>query len=43
MLHARHLRFAHPLSGEVLELEAPLPPEMRRYAEAHLALPPGRL
>jgi 23S rRNA pseudouridine955/2504/2580 synthase len=26
-LHARRLRFAHPASGEVLELEAPLPSE----------------
>ena len=43
MLHARRLSFAHPLTGARLELEAPLPPEMRRYAEARLALPPGRL
>jgi 23S rRNA pseudouridine955/2504/2580 synthase len=43
MLHARSLGFAHPLTGARLEFEAPLPPEMRRYAEAHLALPPGRL
>jgi len=26
-LHARRLRFAHPASGETLELESPLPPE----------------
>jgi len=43
MLHARRLGFAHPLTGEHVELEAPLPPDMRRYAEDHLALPPGRL
>jgi 23S rRNA pseudouridine955/2504/2580 synthase len=43
MLHARRLRLTHPLSGARLELEAALPPDMRRYAEAHLALPPGRL
>jgi 23S rRNA pseudouridine955/2504/2580 synthase len=43
MLHARRLRLSHPLSGARLELEAALPPDMRRYAEAHLALPPGRL
>jgi 23S rRNA pseudouridine955/2504/2580 synthase len=43
MLHARRLSFLHPLTGARLELEAPLPPAMRHYAEAHLALPPGRL
>jgi 23S rRNA pseudouridine955/2504/2580 synthase len=26
-LHARRLRFQHPASGEVIELQAPLPPE----------------
>jgi 23S rRNA pseudouridine955/2504/2580 synthase len=43
LLHARRLAFAHPLSGERLELESPLPPDMRHYAETHLALPAGRL
>jgi hypothetical protein len=43
MLHARRLSLTHPITGERLELEAPLPPDIRRYAEAHLALPPGRL
>jgi 23S rRNA pseudouridine955/2504/2580 synthase len=43
LLHARRLGFAHPVSGERLELESPLPPDMRRFAETHLALPAGRL
>jgi len=30
-LHAARLRFAHPLSGEILELEAPLPAELRDF------------
>ncbi len=30
-LHAARLRFAHPLSGEMLELEAPLPAELRDF------------
>ncbi len=37
-LHARRLRFAHPASGEVLELEAPLPPACTRLIEALGAL-----
>jgi 23S rRNA pseudouridine955/2504/2580 synthase len=43
LLHARRLGFTHPVSGERLELESPLPPDMRRFAETHLALPAGRL
>ncbi|MGH8720841.1 MAG: RluA family pseudouridine synthase [Burkholderiales bacterium] len=43
LLHARRLAFAHPLTGAPLRLEAPLPGDMRRYAEAQLALPPDRL
>lgn len=42
-LHARRLAFAHPLTGAALRLEAPLPDDMRRYAEAQLALQPDRL
>ena len=30
-LHARQLRFQHPASGEVIELEAPLPPECEAF------------
>ena len=30
-LHAARLRFAHPLSGEMLELEVPLPAELRDF------------
>ncbi len=43
LLHARRLAFAHPLTGEPLRLEAPVPQEMRRFAEAQLALQPDRL
>jgi 23S rRNA pseudouridine955/2504/2580 synthase len=32
-LHARRLRFEHPVSGEVLELEAPLPAECLKFLE----------
>ena len=37
-LHARRLRFTHPASGEVLELEAPLPAECEALIQA-LAAP----
>ncbi|MGD9835213.1 MAG: RluA family pseudouridine synthase [Piscinibacter sp.] len=30
-LHAKRLRFQHPASGEVIELEAPLPPECEAF------------
>jgi len=30
-LHAFSLDFAHPLSGEPLHLEAPLPPELAQF------------
>ena len=43
MLHARRLVFAHPLTGARLRLEAPVPGDMRRTAEAQLALQPDRL
>jgi 23S rRNA pseudouridine955/2504/2580 synthase len=33
-LHARRLRFEHPASGEVIELEAPLPPDCQAFIEA---------
>jgi len=32
-LHARHLRFTHPGSGEVIELEAPLPAECEQFLQ----------
>ncbi len=35
LLHARRLRFEHPASGEVIELEAPLPAD---FADAVAAL-----
>jgi 23S rRNA pseudouridine955/2504/2580 synthase len=33
-LHARSLRFQHPASGEVIELEAPLPAECKAFLSA---------
>lgn len=42
-LHARRLSFIHPLTGAALEFNAPLPPDMRRFAEVRLALQPDRL
>ena len=33
-LHARRLRFAHPASGEIMELEAPLPAPCTRLLQA---------
>jgi 23S rRNA pseudouridine955/2504/2580 synthase len=32
-LHARKLAFAHPLTGERLRLEAPLPAEISRFVQ----------
>jgi 23S rRNA pseudouridine955/2504/2580 synthase len=37
MLHARRIAFAHPVGGDRLQLEAPLPPEMKAFVEASLA------
>lgn len=37
-LHARRLRFDHPASGEVIELEAPLPSECKNLLQ-HLPTP----
>jgi 23S rRNA pseudouridine955/2504/2580 synthase len=42
-LHASRLAFAHPVTGAALRLEAPVPPEMRRFAEQQLDLPPDRV
>ena len=42
-LHARRLAFAHPLTAAPMRLEAPLPADMRRFAETRLALSPDRL
>src|SRR5687768_3597647 len=36
-LHASRLALAHPLSGERLRLQSPLPPEMAHYVERELA------
>jgi len=33
-LHARRLRFSHPVTGHVLEITAPLPPDIERTLEA---------
>jgi 23S rRNA pseudouridine955/2504/2580 synthase len=32
-LHAHRIAFAHPLSGELLQLEAPLPGELQRFLD----------
>lgn len=36
-LHASRLAFAHPISGEMVKLQAPLPAEMKDFVDAHLA------
>jgi len=33
MLHARYLGFVHPVKGEYMEFEAPLPEEMKKFIE----------
>jgi 23S rRNA pseudouridine1911/1915/1917 synthase len=33
-LHARHLGFAHPITGERIELESPLPEDLAHLFEA---------
>ncbi len=38
-LHARRLRFEHPASGEVIELETPLPPECTALIAALTSIP----
>lgn len=38
MLHARHLAFAHPLTGEQVRAEAPLPDDFQRALRALRAL-----
>ena len=43
LLHARRLSFVHPLAGSALRFDAPLPPDMRQFAEARLALQPDRI
>ena len=35
-LHARKLSLAHPLTGEALAFESPLPPDMQRYVSDRL-------
>jgi 23S rRNA pseudouridine955/2504/2580 synthase len=36
-LHASRLAFAHPLSGERIELKAPLPPEIKKFVDSEVA------
>jgi 23S rRNA pseudouridine955/2504/2580 synthase len=43
LLHAWRLAFTHPLTGEALRFESPLPADLRRFAESRLALPPDRI
>lgn len=35
-LHARRLSLAHPLTGESLKFDSPLPPEMRQFLETRI-------
>lgn len=37
LLHARRLALRHPLSGERLRFEAPLPEDMRRFVDEHFS------
>jgi 23S rRNA pseudouridine955/2504/2580 synthase len=39
-LHAWRLQFTHPASGERVELQAELPPELKNFAEHVLSSPP---
>ena len=41
-LHAASLSFAHPLTGEALTLEAPLPRELEAFREKHMSEPAPR-
>jgi len=41
-LHAWRLAFPHPLRGQRIELEAPLPDDLRRLLAAAEAYSPGR-
>ncbi|MBM3384944.1 MAG: RluA family pseudouridine synthase [Betaproteobacteria bacterium] len=36
MLHARRMAFAHPVGGDRLQLESPLPPDMKALVDATL-------
>jgi 23S rRNA pseudouridine955/2504/2580 synthase len=36
-LHASRLAFAHPISREAIDLKAPLPAEMKKFVDVHLA------
>ncbi|MCC6208776.1 MAG: RluA family pseudouridine synthase [Gammaproteobacteria bacterium] len=42
-LHARRLAFTHPVSGERLRFEAPLPADLTTFLETNLALSADRL
>jgi 23S rRNA pseudouridine955/2504/2580 synthase len=36
LLHAARLAFKHPVSGEAVKLDSPLPAEMKAFVETHL-------
>jgi 23S rRNA pseudouridine955/2504/2580 synthase len=38
-LHAASIALAHPLTGEALAVEAPLPPELARFRDRHMGEP----
>ena len=35
-LHAARVAFAHPVSGKALDIASALPPELQRFATAHI-------
>ncbi|MBV9245795.1 MAG: RNA pseudouridine synthase, partial [Methylobacteriaceae bacterium] len=39
-LHAAVLGFQHPITGEMLALKSPLPPDLERLAAALCSVPP---
>jgi len=43
LLHARRLTFKHPVDGKRINLESPMPVDMKRFLESQLALPADRL
>ncbi len=38
-LHAASIALAHPITGETLAIEAPLPPELARFRDRHMGEP----
>jgi len=36
-LHAASIAFSHPVTGDALRVEAPLPAELERFRREHMA------